>query len=338
MDSPIIFNIIIDAVLWAWKASTGFGKSDSCFYADDGLIQHQNPTVLQSDLDCMINLFSKVGLKPNAMKTKFMIFCGAPAPRAKKREDYDKIKCKRRNAPLSSSGGEWRKLKTNCTICGKELTNASLKRHMKTQHSITTNKYVCREVQDTGSYCMDFCRGRFNKCPVPQCTGGGNDKFGFYCHFCLMHPHADIIINEDGELPKCQKCGMRVTDLAKHTDSFTCKRGAPRHSNEVKQDKQSEANDVKFYVDGNEIERVCYFKYLGRVLTEDDNDTMCIDYNLRKARGQWNSIAKILKREGASAKCMAKFYITVVQAVLLYGADTWTVSKKDRNKLQSFHC
>ena len=34
---------------------------------------------------------------------------------------------------------------------------------------------------------------------------------------------------------------------------------------------------------------------------------------------------------------MAKFYITVVQAVLLYGADTWTVSKKDRNKLQSFH-
>ena len=38
VDSPIIFNIIIGAVLRAWKASEGFGKSDSCFYADDGLI------------------------------------------------------------------------------------------------------------------------------------------------------------------------------------------------------------------------------------------------------------------------------------------------------------
>ena len=70
---------------------------------------------------------------------------------------------------------------------------------------------------------------------------------------------------------------------------------------------------------------------------EDDNDTPCIDFNLKKARGQWNSIAKILKREGANAKCMARFYITVVQSVLLYGADSWTASKKDHNKLQSFH-
>ena len=94
---------------------------------------------------------------------------------------------------------------------------------------------------------------------------------------------------------------------------------------------------MKFYVKGKEIERVRHFRYLGRILTEDDNDTPCIDFNLKKARGQWNSIAKILKREGANAKCMARFYITVVQSVLLYGADSWTVSKRDHNKLQSFH-
>ena len=90
-------------------------------------------------------------------------------------------------------------------------------------------------------------------------------------------------------------------------------------------------------MDGNEIERVRYFKYLGRVLTEDDNDSTCIDANLRKARNQWNSIAKILKREGANSRCMARFYLTVVQAVLLYGADTWSISNRDNNKLRSFH-
>ena len=34
---------------------------------------------------------------------------------------------------------------------------------------------------------------------------------------------------------------------------------------------------------------------------------------------------------------MAKFYITVVQVVLLYGADTWVISKRDMQKLKSFH-
>ena len=337
VDSPIIFNVIIDAVLRSWKASDGFGRSDACFYADDGLIQHRDPKILQNDLDYMISLFGKVGLRPNATKTKFMVFRGAPTPRAKKREDYNKIRRKRRKAPLVSSTREWRLLRTTCAVCGKEITKASLKRHMETQHSVTTNKYVCREAQDTGSYNIDFHRGKFNNCPVPQCTGGGKEKFGIYRHFCLIHPQADIVINEDVELPKCQKCGMRARDLTKHLDTYTCKRGAARRNHEAKQDQQYQANQVKFYVDGNEIERVRYFKYLGRVLTEDDNDSMCIDANLRKARNQWNSIAKILKREGANSKCMARFYLTVVQAVLLYGADTWSISNRDNNKLRSFH-
>ena len=94
---------------------------------------------------------------------------------------------------------------------------------------------------------------------------------------------------------------------------------------------------ISFSVKGTEIERVRYFKYLGRILTEDDIDTKCIDENLRNARRQWGCIAKILKREGANAACMARFYLTIVQAVLLYGADTWTVTSRDLTKLQSFH-
>ena len=204
-------------------------------------------------------------------------------------------------------------------------------------HSVNTEKYTCREVQNHELYRMDVTRGNFNNCPVPNCTGGGRDKFGIYRHFCLIHPRADIIINDDGELPKCPKCGMRTSNLEKHLDSYTCKKGTIRRQNKDRQDKQAAAENVKFYVKGKKIERVQHFWYLGRILMEDDNDTPCIDFNLKKERGRWNSITKILKREGANAKCMARFYITVVQSVLLYGADSWTVSKKDHNKLQSFH-
>ena len=34
---------------------------------------------------------------------------------------------------------------------------------------------------------------------------------------------------------------------------------------------------------------------------------------------------------------MSKFYLTVVQAVLLYGANTWVIKKRDMDKLRSFH-
>ena len=34
---------------------------------------------------------------------------------------------------------------------------------------------------------------------------------------------------------------------------------------------------------------------------------------------------------------MAIFYLRIVQAVLLYGADSWTLSKRDIRALESFH-
>ena len=72
-------------------------------------------------------------------------------------------------------------------------------------------------------------------------------------------------------------------------------------------------------------------------MTEDDDDSKNILEQLKRARLKWNSISKILKREGANAKTMAKFYMAVVQAVLLYGAESWTITKKNWSKLRSFH-
>ena len=34
---------------------------------------------------------------------------------------------------------------------------------------------------------------------------------------------------------------------------------------------------------------------------------------------------------------MAKLYLTIIQAVLLYGSESWTVSERKMNKLHSFH-
>ena len=88
---------------------------------------------------------------------------------------------------------------------------------------------------------------------------------------------------------------------------------------------------------GIPIERVRHFTYLGRRFNEDDDDSPCIKEQISKARGQWNGVAKILKREGADCRTMARFYQTIVQAVLLYGSDSWAVKQGDLIRLNSFH-
>ena len=66
-DSPVIFNIIIDAVPRRYIQDAGYGLSQSFFYADDGLIQYIyiDPITFKWDLDAIINLFEKLFLHTN---------------------------------------------------------------------------------------------------------------------------------------------------------------------------------------------------------------------------------------------------------------------------------
>ena len=59
---------------------------------------------------------------------------------------------------------------------------------------------------------------------LKDATGGGKDKFSIYRRFCYIHPDADIIIAEDGELSKCEKCGMRCKNIPRHQASATCEK------------------------------------------------------------------------------------------------------------------
>ena len=67
-DSPIIFNLIIDAVLRRWMRDSMYRESVGSFYADDGLLESTDPLGLQTDLDIILDIFKKVGLKANASK------------------------------------------------------------------------------------------------------------------------------------------------------------------------------------------------------------------------------------------------------------------------------
>ena len=82
---------------------------------------------------------------------------------------------------------------------------------------------------------------------------------------------------------------MHCLEREKHMRSKTWEKIFIRQKNEELQDKQVMADKIKFYIQGEEIERVREFKYLGRILTDNDDDTKCIDSALAKTRRQWKN-------------------------------------------------
>ena len=59
---------------------------------------------------------------------------------------------------------------------------------------------------------------------------------------------------------------------------------------------------------------------------QSDNNWSVVLMNIRKVRKVWGRLGKLLRREGADPFVSSKLYCSVVQAVLILGADTWVMS------------
>jgi hypothetical protein len=95
--------------------------------------------------------------------------------------------------------------------------------------------------------------------------------------------------------------------------------------------------DHEFSAYGETLERVEVFKYLGRLLAFDDNDVQAVRSNLKKARGMWARISRVLRTDNISPRVSGMFYKATVQAVLLYGSETWSLTPAALKSLEGFH-
>jgi hypothetical protein len=68
---------------------------------------------------------------------------------------------------------------------------------------------------------------------------------------------------------------------------------------------------VVFTINGEPIETVEEFKYLGRIVTREDDDEAAVKGNLAKAKKKWASMQRFLITDGVDSKTMAIFYRTV---------------------------
>ena len=79
------------------------------------------------------------------------------------------------------------------------------------------------------------------------------------------------------------------------------------------------------------------FKYLGRIVSLVDNDVPAMRRNLKRARGIWRRLSKVLATEEVPAPVAGMFYQAVVAAMLLYGSKSWSLPPRALKVLEGFH-
>ena len=84
------------------------------------------------------------------------------------------------------------------------------------------------------------------------------------------------------------------------------------------------------------VEGVDYFKYWGRVLHFSDEEWPEVFQNWSAIKiCKW--LGKFLRREGADLTISAKFYRTLVKAVLLFGTETWVLTLAMLKKIEGIN-
>jgi Reverse transcriptase (RNA-dependent DNA polymerase) len=337
--SPTLINIIVDVVVRETRRTMMHTDNDSIFYADDGLITGTDKEKVQDCVNLVTDLFSSFGLMMNPAKTKSLV--GSPT-----------IKTHSISTPAFNRGctGEGRtyasinREQIPCEVCGKTLQRKSMKRHLLTQHDLycrPTKRHRVSDIHATAerTYNIYLPNGIPTDCPVPLCTANYKTRDSMRTHFQHRHWKDTIIIEEEGPLPRCNRCLMftRSANTDKHYNTQRCQAGTNRAQRRQQQADNEVGEDNIIYIRGVTIERVDSFRYLGRILTATGDDSLTLQYNLNKARHTWRRISPILRREGADKSTSGNFYKAIIQSVLLYGSESWHYKKQSIKALTGFH-
>jgi Reverse transcriptase (RNA-dependent DNA polymerase)/Domain of unknown function (DUF6451) len=90
------------------------------------------------------------------------------------------------------------------------------------------------------------------------------------------------------------------------------------------------------YVNGEEIERVADFTYLGANVSTDGGCQKDVEQRISKARCSFARLKNVWRAKNMDLKLKLKIFDACVKSVLLYGCETWFVTNTIESKLQTF--
>jgi hypothetical protein len=86
-----------------------------------------------------------------------------------------------------------------------------------------------------------------------------------------------------------------TSQTPQHQNSNDCIKHSITKQKRRQEITQQAARNVKFYIGHEEIKKAYQFKYLGRLITTNNNDLEAVEQQLGKARKMWARIGKLIK-------------------------------------------
>jgi hypothetical protein len=93
---------------------------------------------------------------------------------------------------------------------------------------------------------------------------------------------------------------------------------------------------TKMIIGNQQYERVKEFKCLGTTLTEDNDISTEIKQRIIMANKTSYGLKKQLNSPYLKWQTKCMLYKTLIRPILMYGSESWPLSKKDENLLQIF--
>ena len=332
--SAKLFNIVVDAVVWEWMLQLWQDEDHddgmveefmatffAVFYVDDAYLASRDPGILQHALNLLVDLFERVGLQTNTTKTQTMICTPGRIRTQFPSESYRRMMAGRVTA------GEWNSRDVMCYTCGKDMKASSLGRHLADVHDIYQQTVVAEElleIRPPVTYTVSArLHARDLPCPYPQCLGRLKDGWMMRRHFRDLHPLDLVCVPQEGCYSRCERCAIQVNPLyPRHVQTKECQVGVERRKQRETAISSALALRQQFTVRGEVLERVEVFKYLGRMMAQDNDDIQAVWLQLRKARATWARVGQVLRSENVTPFVAARFYQAIVQAILLDGSET----------------
>ena len=86
---------------------------------------------------------------------------------------------------------------------------------------------------------------------------------------------------------------------------------------------------------GTTLKQVESFKYLGTTFNQEGGSEEAIRARVRAAWAKWREITGVISDKKMPRKLKTKLYETVIRPVLTYGAECWTMGKKEEQILET---
>lgn len=134
---------------------------------------------------------------------------------------------------------------------------------------------------------------------------------------CLLHEDEEQLQDHIQKLDEaCTKYDMRIS--TEKTETMVINRISTVHNIKI--------NDMS-------LKQVREFKYLGSLFTEDGNMTREIDARIQKANHVNYQLTPILKHQHVPIETKRQLINTIFLPTLCYQAQTWTISKRQQQKI-----